>query len=175
MLKNKKGFTLIELLIVIAIIAIIAAVVIVALDPATRFKDARDAVRASDVEQLANAIKVDQVDNGGTYHANITGLTSGSVYVIVNGATMVAGCDDNNASCDTNVTADTSCADLSFLTTEGYLGELPVSPAGAVTWDDGSVAGNEGTGYTISYNSTTGTVTLRSCESENTTEISVAQ
>ena len=65
--KKTKGFTLIELLIVIAIIAIIAAVVFVALDPLTRFQDARDASRWSDTAALLSAIKVDQVDNGGSY------------------------------------------------------------------------------------------------------------
>lgn len=38
-----KGFTLIEILVVIAIIAILATVVFVALDPVTRFADARNA------------------------------------------------------------------------------------------------------------------------------------
>ncbi len=172
--RSTKGFTLIELLIVIAIIAILVAVVFVALDPATRFADARDAVRANDASELLSAIKIDQIDNGGSYLASIAALTDGNVYMIVNGATMVAGCDDNNASCDTTVTADGSCANLAGLVTEGYLSALPVSPAGAVTWDDGSAAGNEGTGYTISV-AATGVATVRACESENTTEISQAR
>ena len=41
---SKKGFTLIELLIVIAIIAVLAGAVFVALDPLTRFRDARNAI-----------------------------------------------------------------------------------------------------------------------------------
>ncbi|EKD47532.1 MAG: hypothetical protein ACD_66C00019G0006, partial [uncultured bacterium] len=44
-MRTKKGFTLIELLIVIAIIAILAAAIFVALDPVTRFQEARDARR----------------------------------------------------------------------------------------------------------------------------------
>ena len=60
--NNKKGFTLIELLIVIAIIAVLAAAVFVALDPLTRFSDARDATRASDITQILSAIKIDNTN-----------------------------------------------------------------------------------------------------------------
>jgi prepilin-type N-terminal cleavage/methylation domain-containing protein len=172
--KDVQGFTLIELLIVIAIIAILVAVVFVALDPATRFADARDAVRANDASELLSAIKIDQIDNGGDYLTSIDGLTPNQVNMVVNGAVMVTGCDDNNLLCDTNVNGDTDCVDLSGLVTEGYLSALPVSPAGDVTWDDGSGAADEGTGYTIEIEGT-GVATVRACESENTTEISAAR
>lgn len=174
MFKRNIGFTLIELLIVIAIIAIIAAVVFVALDPLTRFRDARDSSRWTDTTAVLNAIKLDQVDNGGAYLASITSMTAGNVYMIVNGATMVSGCADNNASCDTNVTASNSCVDLSGLVTEGYLGSIPISPTGSITWDDGSGASDEGTGYTLQRDAT-GIITVRACESENSDEISISR
>lgn len=164
-LKFKKAFTLIELLIVIAVIAILAAVVFVALDPLTRFQDTRDSRRASDINAILSAAKVDQIDNGGAYLTAITNMTAGSVYMI---GTAVAGCDDQNTSCDTNVTSDATCVDLTGLVTEGYLGSVPISPNGAGTW----VAGT--TGYTLSRAST-GILTARACESENTTEISVSR
>jgi prepilin-type N-terminal cleavage/methylation domain-containing protein len=173
-LKKREGFTLIELLIVIAVIAIIAGVVFVALDPLTRFQDARDSKRVGDITELLNAIKVDQVDNEGAYLTAITNMTAGSVYMIVDGASMTAGCDDNNTNCDTNVTSDTTCVNLAGLVTEGYLGSVPISPTGSVTWDDGDTAGEEGTGYTLSRAST-GIITVRACESENTTEISTSR
>lgn len=158
---NKRGFTLIELLVVIAIIAILAVVVFVALDPATRFQDARDAVRASDVVEVLSAVKIDQIDNGGGYLTEIGDLTDGQVYMI---GTATSGCNDNNADCDTDVTSATNCVDIGGLVTEGYLGEVPISPGGEVTWSAAT------TGYTLET-SATGTVTIRSCESENTTEI----
>ncbi len=70
----KKGFTLIELLVVIAIIAILSVVVFVALDPVTRFADARNARRYSDVNSILTAVHEYIVDNDG---ALPTGLSSG--------------------------------------------------------------------------------------------------
>ena len=164
---NKKGFTLIELLIVIAIIAILAAVVFVALDPLTRFQDARDSSRWADVSGLISAIKVYQVDNGGAYLAEITALDNETVYMI---GTADAGCDDSSeaGNCTTEVVADGNCVDLSGLVTEGYLGNVPISPDGAGTWDS-SV-----TGYTLEREST-GIIHIRSCENEHSDEIVVSR
>jgi len=162
---SKKGFTLIELLVVIAIVAILAVVVFVALDPATRFQDARDAVRTSDTVEVLSSMKLDQIDNGGTYIAAVSALTNGQVYMI---GTAVAGCDDQNAYCDTDVTADINCVTLAGLVTEGYLPEIPISPNGSGAWTAVT------TGYTLQKDAT-GVITVRACESENTTEISSAR
>jgi prepilin-type N-terminal cleavage/methylation domain-containing protein len=64
-----KAFTLIELLVVIVIIAILAVVVFVALDPVTRFADARDAHRWSDVNSILTAVHECIVDNDGSLTA----------------------------------------------------------------------------------------------------------
>ncbi|MDA2936204.1 prepilin-type N-terminal cleavage/methylation domain-containing protein [Patescibacteria group bacterium AH-259-L05] len=167
---NNNGFTLIELLIVIAVIAILAGVVFVALDPLTRFRDARDSSRWSDVNEVLSAIKIDQVDNDGTYLSAITSMTAGEVYMITDGGGT--DCDGGNANCDTNVTAEVvagdHCVDLVGLVTEGYLGDIPLSPDGAGTWTAAL------SGYTLQRDAT-GIVTVRACESENTTEIWVAR
>ena len=163
----RNGFTLIELLIVIAIIAILAAVVFVALDPLTRFRDARDSSRWSDVSSLLSAIKIDQVDNGGSYLASITAMTASSVYMIVDGATAT-GCDDQNTYCDTNVSGDTNCVNLAGLVTEGYIGSVPISPNGSGAWTSTI------TGYTLQRDAT-GILTVRACESENSNEITIAR
>lgn len=71
-MKKNKGFTLIELLVVIAIIAILATVVFVALDPVTRFADARDSRRWNDVNSILTAVHQYIVDNDGTLPPGLT-------------------------------------------------------------------------------------------------------
>lgn len=162
---NKEGFTLIELLIVIAIIAIIAAVVFVALNPLKRFQDARDSRRAADISALLSAIKVHQIDNGGSYLSAIASTTAGSVYMI---GTDTGSCSSYNSYCDTAVTGAATCVDLTGLVTGGYLGSVPISPNGSGSWTAGH------SGYTLTRAST-GIITVRSCESEDTTEISASK
>lgn len=68
------GFTLIELLITIAIVGIIAVVAFVALDPARRFAEARNATRWTDVAAVLDAIKLYMVDQRGTPPWPTTGI-----------------------------------------------------------------------------------------------------
>lgn len=147
--KQRKGFTLIELLIVIAIIVVLAAAVFVALNPAKRFADARNARRQSDVGNMLGAVKTDEVDNGGTYLASIAALTADLNYVI---GTDVSGCD---STC-TAVTTQAACVDISDLVTQGYLGSIPFDPS------TGSVANSD---YYLSR-TTAGTITVGACDPE---------
>ncbi len=73
-LKNQQGFTLIELLVVIGIIAVLAAIVLIAINPARQFKQARDAQRRSDVNAILNAIGQYTADNKGNLPSAITAL-----------------------------------------------------------------------------------------------------
>jgi prepilin-type N-terminal cleavage/methylation domain-containing protein len=161
--STKRGFTLIELLIVIAILAILAAVAFTALDPLTRFQDARDSSRWTDITAILGAVKLDQVDNGGAYIWSVTALTGGTAYQISNATTTT----DCNTSCSAVVAVD-SCVNMADIVTEGYLGSLPVSPNGAGTWD------STHTGYYLTRN-TNNSITVAACDPENTTSISVIQ
>lgn len=165
-LLEQKGFTLLELLVVIVIIVVLAGGAFVALNPARRFADSRDATRFTDTTAVLEAAKVDQVDNGGGYVAAIAGMTAGTNYMI--GTATGVACDDAAwTGCDV-VVADTNCVNLTDLVTEGYLAEVPVSPEGTGTWD-GAV-----TGYYMNRSST-GALTVGACESENNTAISVSR
>jgi prepilin-type N-terminal cleavage/methylation domain-containing protein len=162
---NKKGFTLIELLVVIAIISILAVVVFVALDPATRFAAARDAVRENDTQELLSAIKIHQVDNNGDYLSVIDGMATNAVYMI---GTTTSNCDDYNSYCDEAVDGDAMCVNLGDLVTGGYIGEIPVSPEDEVAWT------TVYTGYTLKR-SVSGIITVQACESEGTGVIDAAR
>ncbi len=63
--QQKKGFTLIEILVVIGIIGILATVVLVAVNPARQFKQARDSQRVANVNTILNALGQNIADHEG--------------------------------------------------------------------------------------------------------------
>ena len=63
--RSGAGFTLIEILVVIGIIAVLAAIVLIAINPARQFAQARDSQRDSNVNAILNAIGQYIADNKG--------------------------------------------------------------------------------------------------------------
>ncbi len=157
-MRKQKGFTLIELLIVIAIIAILAVIVFVALDPLSRFQDARDATRWADIGAVLDAAKLNQVDNGGSYIAAISGLTAGTYYTV---GTCVTG---GNTGCTAQTTV-AACADLTGLVTSGHLSAVPLDP---------STGTASKTDYYV-MRASTGVLTVGACDPEGGAAITVSR
>ncbi|MCI0564170.1 MAG: prepilin-type N-terminal cleavage/methylation domain-containing protein [Nitrososphaera sp.] len=155
----RKAFTLIELLLVVAIIAVLAVAVFVALDPATRLKDAKDARRTSDVDSILTAIHQSIVDNKGSYPSNMP--AAGTEVQL---GTDAAGCAIATGGCAVTAAA---CNDLMTGTQNlaKYLKSMPIDPSGGTTYTAAK------TGYAV-VRDTNGIVTVKACGTEGTTTIS---
>lgn len=147
-MKRQKGFTLIELLIVIGIIAFLASAIFIAVDPAKRFAEARNARRWTDVSSVLEAVLEYAVDNTGTLPAGIDAVL---------GTSQVLG--TNASGCDSGCTAKTTvaaCLDLSGSLVDQYLSSIPIDPS----------AGSAGfTDYYLNK-STKGRIEIGACDPE---------
>ncbi len=148
-MKKKTGFTLIELLVVIGIISALTTVVFVALDPAARFKAARNARRTTDADTVLAAVQQYVVDTGGSLPNGMVGTT---IYQI---GTCTAGGTTNCPG------AHASCIDIgATLTSNKYLKSNPVDP--------NLSAGSTATGYSVTKDANN-LFTVNACLSEGTT------
>lgn len=68
--NHKEAFTLMEILIVMGILAILAGIVLVAINPAHQFAQARDSQRLSNINALLNAVGQNIVENRGVFECN---------------------------------------------------------------------------------------------------------
>ncbi len=135
---NNKGFTLIEILVVIGIIAILAAIVIIAINPARQFAQARNSQRTSNVQAILNTVGQRTADNKGIFE------TSCAAGVIPTTATAVS----------------KTAYDIRPCIIPTYMSEIPVDPTdGTNTCTDATcTTGSYDTKYTISRDATTGRI-----------------
>ena len=115
--KSKKGgFTLIEILVVIGIIALLATIVIIAINPARQFAQARNTQRESNINTILNAIGQNIADNKGVF-------TCGSV-------TLNAGTASSSIDNGAGAGKDLSCLTPTYVPT---LASDPTAPVGIPT------------------------------------------
>ena len=178
--QESKGFTLIELLIVIGILGILAAIILVAVAPAKRLKDSRDARRSSEVNSILNAVLNYVVDNKGAYPSVIDSIATSS-QIIGTGSTCgggingTAGGPTGYCSEMTGTESGTStCANLTTDLVDTYIGEIPVDPRGVDINVATGTYDSSRTGYWINK-TTNGRIQVGSCNHEGTSSIKLTR
>lgn len=161
--KQRAGFTLIELLIVITIIATLAVTVFVAINPAQRLKDTRDARRTSDVQSILTAIHQAIVDNKGSYPTNFPAVgveaQLGTGTALVCSPLATGGC---------SVLVGQACVDLMANVAVDlipYLKSMPIDPT--------TTFSSVNTGYAV-VRDANGIVTVKACGTEGATPIAAS-
>ena len=157
MIEKRNGFTLIELLLVIAVIVALAVTVFVALNPATRLANARDARRTSDADSLLTATHEYIVDNAGSLPAGISTSSDSMIGTCATAATTTSG--------GCNVVSGTTCFNAGTLYA-AYLKTAPTDPLNGTATT---------TNYAITSVATSGIVTIKSCGVEKLTQLWVSR
>lgn len=129
-----RGFTLIEILVVIGIIAVLAAIVIVAINPARQFAQARNTQRESNINTILNAVGQNMVDNKGVSLSDTT----------------CPGIDTTPDGDPTNIGTGAGLVDLSCLVPTYISSSIPFDPTNGSAVDTKYTIEQESTGrYTV--------------------------
>lgn len=147
----KHGFTLIELLVVIALIAILATTVILGMNPARQFAQARNAQRWTHVNSYLKIVHQNRVDNNGVW-------------------TCAAGALPNVATNMGSGPDDYDICDCILPTYARVLAPDPSAPDAHYNDCD-----DYNTGYTIMENATDGRITIAAPAAEVGVAIGVTQ
>lgn len=149
MQKSARGFTLIEVLLVIGLIAILAAIVIIAINPARQFAQARNTQRHSNVTAILNAVHQNMIDNNGNWTCSAGDIPTTTPQKM----------------------ASSGGYDICSCLVPTYIAEMPYDPvSGSYT-----SCSNYDTGYYIVQSSTTGRVTVSAPGAELGQTISITR
>jgi type IV pilus assembly protein PilA len=153
--KAQGGFTLIEILVVIGIIAVLAAIVIIAINPARQFAQARDTQRSSNLNAILNAVGQRTADNKGIFAGDFTAVDGSTKHCPV-----------------LPTTAKTILTDMSDQTgTSVGLGCLVPTYISALPSDPKAVTPNTNTEYFIS--ATSSRIQVEGGNTTNTQELDI--
>lgn len=141
---RKRGFTLIEILVVIGIIAVLAAIVIIAINPARQFAQARNTQRTSNIEAILNAIGQNIADNKGVFTCGAGALPSSATKMAIGNY------------------------DIRDCLVPTYMSELPVDPISGVAWNGTTYD----TGYEVLQDGSTGRITVSAPQALVASELS---
>ena len=151
MLKTSRGFTLIEILLVIGLIAILAAIVIIAVNPARQFAQARNTQRSSNVNAILNAVHQNMIDNSGVWSCTVAIPTTTAAII----------------------SSTTTGADICDCLVDTYLAEMVYDPGSASNYYTDCT--DYHSDYDIIESITTGRVTVSAPSAELGQTISVTR